>query len=173
MTLLDTAQLLGNFGEFFGAVAVVATLAYLALQIRQSNKIAQADAFARLIDGHVGHHRALNASPEASEAWSRGMSDYGALSDADKVRFHTTIGPIILEFQKYKRLYDLGLLPKAEFDMFEVDVVASLLTPGGKQWWEAARGKWSAVSNYLDRRIAELEGHVTPSHLDFGGTFSR
>jgi len=30
------AQLLGNYGEFFGALAVVATLFYLSVQIRQS-----------------------------------------------------------------------------------------------------------------------------------------
>ena len=32
------AQLLGNYGEFIGAFAVVATLAYLALQIRQTGR---------------------------------------------------------------------------------------------------------------------------------------
>lgn len=36
MTLMETAQLLGNFGEFAGAIAVVATLFYLANQIRDS-----------------------------------------------------------------------------------------------------------------------------------------
>ena len=36
MTLMETAQLLGNFGEFFGAIAVVGTLIFLAIQIRQS-----------------------------------------------------------------------------------------------------------------------------------------
>ena len=30
------AQLLGNYGEFVGAIAVVVTLAYLAVQIRQN-----------------------------------------------------------------------------------------------------------------------------------------
>ena len=32
------AQLLGNYGEFFGAIAVVATLGYLAVQIRQNTR---------------------------------------------------------------------------------------------------------------------------------------
>ena len=36
MDLMETAQLLGNFGEFFGAIAVVVTLAYLAVQLRQN-----------------------------------------------------------------------------------------------------------------------------------------
>ena len=30
------AEILGNYGEFVGAIAVVATLIYLALQVRQS-----------------------------------------------------------------------------------------------------------------------------------------
>jgi hypothetical protein len=29
MTLMETAQVLGNFGEFFGAIVVFMTLAYL------------------------------------------------------------------------------------------------------------------------------------------------
>ena len=32
----ELAQLLGNYGEFFGSVAVVATLIYLAIQVRQN-----------------------------------------------------------------------------------------------------------------------------------------
>ncbi len=38
MTLTDTAQLMGNFGEFFGAIAVVATLVYLVVQIKQASR---------------------------------------------------------------------------------------------------------------------------------------
>ena len=46
----DFAQLLGNYGEFFGAVAVVVTLIYLSIQVRQNSlyqektsQIAEAD----------------------------------------------------------------------------------------------------------------------------------
>ena len=36
MDFMSTAQLLGNFGEFVGAIAVVATLGFLTLEIRRS-----------------------------------------------------------------------------------------------------------------------------------------
>ena len=36
------AQMLGNYGEFFGAIAVVVTLIYLALQIRQNTRATNA-----------------------------------------------------------------------------------------------------------------------------------
>lgn len=38
MDIHTTAQLLGNLGEFVGAIAVVVTLAYVALQVRQSKE---------------------------------------------------------------------------------------------------------------------------------------
>ena len=43
MDLMSTAQLLGNFGEFAGAIAVVATLFYLAVQVKQSKEATKAN----------------------------------------------------------------------------------------------------------------------------------
>ena len=37
------AQLLGNYGEFVGAIAVVATLFYLAVQVRHSKRATEAN----------------------------------------------------------------------------------------------------------------------------------
>ena len=39
MTVLEWSSLLGNVGEFIGAIAVVVTLIYLAIQIRHSRKL--------------------------------------------------------------------------------------------------------------------------------------
>ncbi len=48
MTLMESAQLLGNFGEFFGAIAVVITLVYLAVQIRGNARATEAQVHASL-----------------------------------------------------------------------------------------------------------------------------
>ncbi len=48
MTITELAQLLGNFGEFVGAIAVVATLVYLAIQVRHSKDAMEANT--RLLD---------------------------------------------------------------------------------------------------------------------------
>ncbi len=37
MTLMETAQLLGDFGEFFGAIVVVMSLIYVGRQVRDSS----------------------------------------------------------------------------------------------------------------------------------------
>jgi hypothetical protein len=45
MDLVTTAQLLGNFGEFFGAIAVVVTLIYLAGQLRQNTSALRSSTY--------------------------------------------------------------------------------------------------------------------------------
>ena len=49
MSLAETAQLLGNFGEFVGAIAVVVTLVYLAVPVRHSKEALGANT--RSLDG--------------------------------------------------------------------------------------------------------------------------
>ena len=44
------AQLLGNYGEFVGAIAVVVTLAYLTIQIRQNNKSIRSQIYTSWVD---------------------------------------------------------------------------------------------------------------------------
>ena len=43
MSFIETSQVLGNLGEFIGAIAVVATLFYLALQVRHSRESTDAN----------------------------------------------------------------------------------------------------------------------------------
>ena len=44
MDIEATSQILGNIGEFVGAIAVVATLAYLAVQVRHNKEATEAVA---------------------------------------------------------------------------------------------------------------------------------
>ena len=44
MTVIELSQVLGNFGEFFGAIAVVGTLVYLAIEVRRSRMATLASA---------------------------------------------------------------------------------------------------------------------------------
>ena len=45
MTLIETVQLLGNLGEFLAAIAVLATLGYLVVQIRQNTKMLSSSVY--------------------------------------------------------------------------------------------------------------------------------
>ena len=79
MDHLTFAQLLGNYGEFVGAIAVVVTLGYLAMQIRQNTSAVQSSRLERQFGSLAGWYEQLN-DPDAARVWSEGVSHYQSLS---------------------------------------------------------------------------------------------
>ena len=68
MELMDVAQLLGNFGEFVGAIAVVATLGYLAVQVHKNSVATRASTNAAVADAFIELNLVLASSPELARA---------------------------------------------------------------------------------------------------------
>ena len=80
------AQLLGNYGEFIGAIAVVITLGYLAIQIRNQNTESRAATVQQVLESNASAISRLQ-DPELSEIWIAGIEDLDSLSDAQRLRF--------------------------------------------------------------------------------------
>ncbi len=64
MDLQGMAELLGNFGEFFGAIAVVATLVYFGRQISQTNRITTAAGSRELQQQYAHVYTLIATNPE-------------------------------------------------------------------------------------------------------------
>ena len=58
------AQLLGNYGEFFGSIAVVATLAYLARQVQQSSQLSRMQLNTGGLESFSRFRQMQNENPE-------------------------------------------------------------------------------------------------------------
>ena len=63
MDHLTFAQLLGNYGEFIGAIGVVVTLAYLAIQIRQNTKTLRSSIYTSWVETASTTHTMIAANP--------------------------------------------------------------------------------------------------------------
>lgn len=125
MDLQATAQLLGSFGEFFGAIAVFVTLAYLSIQVRHSkdateanSKLAEENHRLGLAQNEIARvdlierqMRDLSSSSDLAEIFVKydegGMS---ALTKVERRRFASwhVIQHYILEAQHYQ--HQLGML---------------------------------------------------------------
>ncbi len=66
MSALELSQLLGNYGEYVGAIAVVITLIYLATQVRQNTRMMRASIRQARSDSSV-HLYALGATSVIAE----------------------------------------------------------------------------------------------------------
>jgi hypothetical protein len=87
MDFQATAQLLGNFGEFFGALAVLVSLLYLASQVREARRSFRAGVQMQIGQSLQQPLRDLYMNPELMDVWQRGAFDYQSLSRIEKAQF--------------------------------------------------------------------------------------
>ena len=91
MDLMNTAQLLGNFGEFFGAIAVVVTLGYLAVQVRQNTQSMDRNTRterAKASNDHLNNYVCLNSQiMDHAELFLKALNDE-ELSGAETFRWN-------------------------------------------------------------------------------------
>ena len=130
----DFAQLLGNYGEFIGAIAVVVTLFYLAVQVRQSKEATEAnthsiDESRRLAMAQTYQARASTSfSAFSSAAEVGGMapilteyetSGYESLSPNERIRFGQYARSIAIWFDNLFYQYQQGYL---DSDFYEATI---------------------------------------------------
>ena len=154
MDHLTIAQLLGSYGEFVGAIAVVATLGYLALQIRQNTRASQADAIVSVIESHRANLRLSIAHPEVNELAARGYNDYAALSDSEKFRFSSFVIDYCMKAQATMELYNRKLISREDYDVWISFIASVLRTPGGRILWREIEHYFTpSIRNVLGERM--------------------
>ena len=82
-----TIEQLGSVGEIIGAAATVAMLAYLAVQIRQNNRLVAASIADSSRDSMNELARILGANPEAARVYAAGVQDPSSLSLQETIQF--------------------------------------------------------------------------------------
>ena len=143
---------LGAIGELVGAVAVLATLLYLAAQVRQGTELARGastrevnNAFREAVDG-LADHRA---------EFLKGLHRFGSLSKDEQWSFAFLVSPLVACLEQTIAMRDQGLENSDTVETYGGVVVAMLREPGGREWWELAKHVYVglAVFDYVDRRL--------------------
>jgi hypothetical protein len=80
-------EAIGAVGEILGAIGVIATLGYLAIQIRQSTKATKVANYNEAIHHMTAMMLHITKDEEISRIWPLGREGSGALSEEDKERF--------------------------------------------------------------------------------------
>jgi hypothetical protein len=142
---------LGAIAELAGALAVVATLVYLAVQIKQSSKLVVQNN--RLLDVSIANairdaqnevSRILASDTQASEIFWRGLEDRTAMSEADMRQFDSMM---FLTFSSSQQ----GLVTESQETSASLKWTVQHL--GARQWWAEYSGIFTEPMQQL---VAEL-----------------
>jgi hypothetical protein len=140
---------IGAIAETLGAVGVIATLAYLAVQIRQNTTTVRSSAASAIVQTNNSLLVMLAQDAEVSRIWWAGLSDPAALSEADLLRFNPMVAMQLNAAQGAHTQVMEGAITQRDWDA-EHDAILWLASqPGFITYWET----WANMSNLEFTRV--------------------
>jgi hypothetical protein len=131
---------LGNIGEFVAAVAVVVSLIYLALQIRQNTSSVRASTFHQSASSAADFTRAIGEQKEVARILRTGLRGIEQLEDDDdRVRFVMLLHTLFRQYEDFFFQRQAGTLGSESWDAWRYSLRANLSNPGFTPFWELRR----------------------------------
>jgi hypothetical protein len=169
--VVNNLDALGNLGDFIGGIAVVITLIYLALQVRQNTAALRTASRQTIVAGYREHVR-LGLHPGLDKAVRAGLSSYTDLPQEEQTLFDVEFNDHTLFFQSTFALHEAGTLEDETYNAYLDFFAACILTPGGTEWWAIGSPFYpkrmvAAVNERIERGdlpdLRTLPGFVPPA----------
>ena len=125
--------------ELMGAIATVATLGYLALQIRQSTRVAKVSATNARVDQRTHQAASISQSPEINRIFWTGLDDPESLSDAEYQHFESIFAAYFMGQEAAFNLNQESALSAAEWDGQVAANRWLCSKPGFRRYWATWR----------------------------------
>lgn len=156
-------------GEIAGAVAVVATLFYLAVQVRQSAKVNKIQTFDSIFHGLTSHTNEMFSARNAG-LLVKGFKGFENLSPEEKLRFDSLLANLFNYAETSFRAARDGFLGEDTVKNWSWYLRSKFLAYSGvREWWEKSAGQYpSDFRDWIDGLVSEamLQGDCFGIHSD-------
>ncbi len=130
---------IGAIGELIGGAAVIATLIYLAIQLRQNTKGIRAQSYYNVLSGKNALYRELAADEELFSTVIQGMvADPPLPSIIDGARTHLILYAFMNEFETTYLLYKADAIEEEIWLRDRAQMAGMIGFPGMRNWWSLA-----------------------------------
>ena len=157
-------EAIGTIAEVVGASGVIASLIYLAIQVRHTSRQTNSQSLQVAISNYLNHYDNATSTPENMEVLRKGLNDFDSLSPNEQGRLHSLLHPLNHGFNSVLTVYKAGLLPRQELIATQNSYIAFLISPGGKRWWESFKhAPPRDFVAYIDDAMENAPGVVEPA----------
>lgn len=154
---------LGALGEFIGSLLTLATLAYLAVQIRQNTAQQRREELVSIQHGQnevvrqLQDPRALGGYVRTAEQRNPSIEDRGAC--------FAWVIQYLNHFQIVEDLHRKGALDEEQYQLWLGFAVAIVAPPGVRRWWDDENGRTgfhSEVRQAIESRLRDVANPPVP-----------
>ncbi len=159
---------LGAIGELAGGVAVIATLIYLAAQVRHSIRTTRVASFRSAKEGFTHQNNLLATVPGLAALFIKGSQNFGALEPEEEIRFGAYVSGY---FNIFETLYEGsrdGFVTDQWVTEVERSIHAMLGPPGVPDWWRQNPFSFSdSFRSYIDDLLEVVPVQTSPSPVGY------
>jgi len=113
---------IGAIGEIVGAIAVIATLVYLARQMSQSVDLARSSQNRGLMESYESYNELILGNPEVAELLAKLENRASEVSQADNIQIRHLAYRLANIYASAQLTYSNGQLRAEEFAMYKMDL---------------------------------------------------
>jgi hypothetical protein len=137
-------EALGAIGEIVGAVAVIATLGYLAVQIRQNTKAVRRSSHQSAVEAFTSVNSSLIQDPEVTRIVTTGIRHPEELRGSELVRFERWVGAHQANMENLWFQYRDGIIETDRWNAYDALQRDFFATRGFSAYWEKYRHRYSS-----------------------------
>jgi len=157
---------LGAIGEVVGAFAVVATLVYLAFQIKQSTAATTSASMHSLLGDWREFCRGWAANTAFVTLHRKGSQNFDSLNPDEKYQFFLFMVDFVFQAQVANEMWEQGTISRYDRDVWVNFVISSLNTPGGREMWAQTRHIYTPnIAEILTDGLERESGNPSWMHL--------
>ncbi len=147
---------IGALSEVVGAGAVVISIIYLAIQVRQNTESNKSLATQNLVNQNSDLVASFGGDPVRCALVQKGMLEgLGSLTPEERFRFNCNLLAIYNQFELAFHQHNDGNLKTVIWEKFAFEIPIWISTPGGKAWYEQDKERYSTEFNaYIAKSLA-------------------
>ena len=165
---------LGAIGELLGGIAVIGSLIYVGLQVRQNTRAVSASTFHAVASVTSDTVTRIAENPELAALIEKGFFAPEELTQSERFRAGFWLRGSFRQYENYAYQADQGLLDPRVYQGYFSVMAESLRVAFIREWWEGAKGGYGPeFREQVDRIVAESEASssaftaiATPSDAD-------
>ncbi len=145
-------EAIGAIGEIVGAIAVVVTIGYLAVQIRQNTISLRSASIQQILQGIAELNQFLGSAPDVTELFWRGNSDPASLSEDEWHRFVHIASAMIRRMELMFLNHRQGFVSAQVWEAQANNLRHWFSTPGIRRWFsELGAGVNADFREYVEQ----------------------
>ena len=137
-------QDLANLGEFISGLVVIASLVYLAVQVRQNTQSLRTENYGRALDRISSMQSQLSGDGQSATLFSKGAADPHTLSPQERIQFTWWAYELFGAFEFIFHQAQSRAIPDEVWERWSATAEWWLSFPGIRAWWAAKPAPFSA-----------------------------